>query len=73
MKLIYKSTLSGFFLLFLFQQCFSQITNVKFDYAKPREYEVGGIVVTGVEFLNPNVLTNLAGVNNWANGNHTGR
>ncbi|MBK9290931.1 MAG: BamA/TamA family outer membrane protein [Bacteroidetes bacterium] len=33
-----------------------------FDYARPREYEIGGITVEGVQYLDPNVLIMLSGL-----------
>ena len=35
---------------------------VKVDYANPRNYEIGGIEVTGTEFLDKNALISLAGL-----------
>ncbi|MBI9035740.1 MAG: hypothetical protein JEZ03_14865, partial [Bacteroidales bacterium] len=32
------------------------------DYARPQQYEIGGITVSGVEFLDPNVLIMLSGL-----------
>ncbi len=32
------------------------------DYARPKQYEIGGITVSGVEFLDPNVLIMLSGL-----------
>lgn len=34
----------------------------KIDYANPREYELGGITVSGVQFLDENVLITLTGL-----------
>jgi len=33
------------------------------DYSKPKEYEIGGVTVTGVEYLDKNVLIMLTGLN----------
>lgn len=34
----------------------------EFDYALPREYEIGGITVSGVKYLDPNVLVMISGL-----------
>jgi outer membrane protein insertion porin family len=53
-------------LTFIGLQSFSQVfigdQNVV-DYSKPREYEIGGITVTGVEYLDKSVLVMLTGLN----------
>lgn len=36
--------------------------NIKIDYAKPKQYEIGGITVSGVKYLNQSVLVNLSGL-----------
>ncbi|MBK5285824.1 MAG: outer membrane protein assembly factor BamA [Bacteroidia bacterium] len=36
--------------------------NMDFDYAKPKDYEIGGIVITGTKFLDNNVLINISGL-----------
>ncbi|HMM12523.1 MAG TPA: POTRA domain-containing protein [Bacteroidales bacterium] len=33
-----------------------------FDYSRPREYEIGGISVEGVQYLDPNVLIMISGL-----------
>ena len=33
-----------------------------FDYSKPKEYEIGGITVDGVKYLDQNVLIMLSGL-----------
>lgn len=33
-----------------------------FDYSKPKEYEIGGITVTGIKYLDQNVLIMLSGL-----------
>lgn len=33
-----------------------------FDYAAPREYEIGGVTVSGVKYLDPNVLIMISGL-----------
>src|SRR5262249_48591441 len=46
---------------------FSQVQvggeGLEFDYAHPKEYIIGGIVVTGPKFLDETVLKNLSGLN----------
>ena len=34
----------------------------EFDYSLPREYEIGGITVTGVKYLDPQVLVMISGL-----------
>lgn len=45
---------------------FSQVQiggdNIELDYARPKEYVIGGIVVTGPKFLDETVLKNLSGL-----------
>src|SRR5947208_2211394 len=36
--------------------------SIVFDYANPKEYQLGGIVVSGTQFLDENVLINLSGL-----------
>lgn len=36
--------------------------NNDFDYTTPREYEIGGITVTGTEYLDPNILVMISGL-----------
>jgi len=33
-----------------------------FDYANPKEYEIGGITISGIKFLDQDVLINLTGL-----------
>lgn len=35
---------------------------VKFDYANPKEYHIGGISITGIRYLNHNALVQLSGL-----------
>jgi outer membrane protein insertion porin family len=58
------------FLILLFISCFS-INNINaqvliskntIDYSNPKEYEIGGIVVTGVKYLDQNVLVHISGL-----------
>ncbi|RKX18463.1 MAG: hypothetical protein DRP35_09250, partial [Candidatus Zixiibacteriota bacterium] len=32
------------------------------DYFSPKEYEIGGIEVTGVQFVDPSIVINLTGL-----------
>ncbi|MFA6400715.1 MAG: outer membrane protein assembly factor BamA [Salinivirgaceae bacterium] len=34
----------------------------KIDYAKPKEYEIGGITISGIKYLDQNVLVHLSGL-----------
>ncbi|MBO4602177.1 MAG: outer membrane protein assembly factor BamA [Salinivirgaceae bacterium] len=44
-------------------QAFAQsASDIKIDYSKPKEYEIGGISVSGVKYLNQTVLVNLSGL-----------
>jgi len=44
-------------------QLFAQTTSdIKIDYSRPKEYEIGGISVSGVKYLNQTVLVNLSGL-----------
>ena len=44
-------------------QLFAQTTSdIKIDYLRPKEYEIGGISVSGVKYLNQTVLVNLSGL-----------
>jgi outer membrane protein insertion porin family len=50
----------------MFLPSYSQITlgeDIVVDYSKPREYEIGGVTITGVEYLDKNVLVMLTGLN----------
>ena len=62
----FKIFLISTFLLFLFNISFAQI-NIggdlsEIDYSTPKEYEIGGITVTGVQFLDNNMLIILSGL-----------
>jgi outer membrane protein insertion porin family len=48
--------------LILFSQEQTETRLSKIDYSKPREYEIGGITVTGIQYLDQNVLVNLSGL-----------
>jgi len=37
--------------------------NIRIDYAKPVEYEIGGIIISGVEYLDHSALIALSGLN----------
>ncbi len=65
----HKVLLSGLILLMLFlwiPDVVSQITlgndNFKIDYFEPKEYEIGGITVSGVKYLDQNVLIMISGL-----------
>ena len=40
----------------------SESSNIKIDYSKPKTYEIGGITVSGVKYLNQTTLVNLSGL-----------
>lgn len=40
----------------------SSTQNIEIDYSNPREYEIGGITIEGVKFLDKNVLIMLSGL-----------
>ncbi len=59
------------FFLLAFVACLSQINNAQIslgneldniDYAKPIEYEIGGVIVNGVKYLDHSVLIALSGL-----------
>src|ERR1051325_627252 len=59
-----------FYLLLLFVSPLVSVAQIQvggegleFDYAHPKEYVIGGIVVTGPKFLDETVLKNLSGLN----------
>ena len=37
-------------------------SDIKIDYSKPKEYEIGGITVSGVKYLNQTTMINLSGL-----------
>lgn len=55
---------SKYFLLIIFiQLSFNTLTaQVKFDYANPKEYHIGGISISGIRYLNHNALVQLSGL-----------
>ena len=58
--------LMSIFMVLLVLPSFSQISigeDIVVDYSKPKEYEIGGVTVTGVEYLDKNVLVMLTGLN----------
>lgn len=66
-----REFLRGVVLIIVFSICVS-VTHAQvqiggdenaIDYANPREYELGGITVSGVQFLDENVLITLTGLN----------
>lgn len=63
------SWLSGFMMLFciiipayLSAQVTDSIPEIQIDYMQPAEYEIGGITVSGIEFLDQNVLIMISGL-----------
>lgn len=60
----------GYSLLFLLffsynQPLFSQIissTSVDIDYNNPKDYELGGVTISGIKYLDENILLNLCGL-----------
>jgi outer membrane protein insertion porin family len=64
-----RHLLSCLLLLILPQWCWGQVsvvtdtTESTIDYASPREFEIGGITVSGVRFLDEKVLIALSGIN----------
>ncbi|MDZ7741960.1 MAG: hypothetical protein U5Q03_09480 [Bacteroidota bacterium] len=56
----------GMFFLLLSTATYSQVQLgedlIDIDYSNPRDYEVGGITVSGVKYLDPNVLIMLSGL-----------
>lgn len=59
-KMIQKSLLTTLAILFL---SFAGITQTSpFSYNNPEEYTLKGITVSGVKFLDPNVITNISGL-----------
>jgi outer membrane protein insertion porin family len=64
---MYKGLLS---LIFLFLMAFNTLAQIRlgeeveedFDYSNPQEYEIGGITVSGIEYLDKNVLILLSGL-----------
>ncbi|MEN8119582.1 MAG: outer membrane protein assembly factor BamA [Bacteroidota bacterium] len=52
-----------FFVISLIQLSLNNLFGqVKFDYANPKEYHIGGISITGVRYLNHNALVQLSGL-----------
>ncbi|GAB4277249.1 MAG: POTRA domain-containing protein [Marinilabiliales bacterium] len=63
---MYKKVVAVCFWFFYFSiNVFSQITlndNIDIDYNNPKKYEIGGITVSGIKYLDQNVLINLSGL-----------
>jgi len=62
-------TLLTFLFVFLSSALVAQIrfgkakeASVTIDYANPKKYEIGGIEVTGIQFLEPNALISVSGL-----------
>jgi outer membrane protein insertion porin family len=59
----YLFLFSGFMLFFI--QSHAQVTlggDSSIDFSNPREYEIGGLTVTGIQFLDETVLKTLSGL-----------
>ena len=58
--------LVGFlFTLFIYSNVFGQVSlggSEDFNYSKPAEYEIGGITVSGIKYLDSRALVNLSGL-----------
>lgn len=57
---------SALVLFFMTLPAIGQITigeDIIVDYSRPKEYEIGGVTVSGVEYLDKNVLVMLTGLN----------
>jgi len=52
----------GFSVRFAFGQISLGGDMEEIDYAEPQEYEVGGITISGVQYLDKNVLVMLSGI-----------
>lgn len=62
-KIIYFSVL--IILYFSGIQVFSQITSqdeINIDYKNPVEYELGGVTISGLKYLDENILSNITGL-----------
>lgn len=66
-QIIKHTGLTGLLLLFFAVTSYSQVQIgeelIEIDYASPKTYEIGGITVSGVKYLDPNVLIMLSGLN----------
>ena len=38
--------------------------NLEVDYGNPKTYHIGGVLVTGTQYLDQNVLINISGLSN---------
>ncbi|MFH0892887.1 MAG: outer membrane protein assembly factor BamA [Bacteroidota bacterium] len=55
----------AYIFLGLVSPAFTQVTNLsnfEIDYSVPREYEIGGITISGVQYLDNNTLISLSGL-----------
>jgi len=60
---IKRSLLLIFATLFVTSFVSGQVVNpIEFDYANPVEYEIGGITISGVKYLDNNALITLSGL-----------
>ena len=60
-----RTLIISFCFLFCFNNLVAQIIigdDVVIDYANPVEYELGGITISGVQFLDNNILIMLSGL-----------
>jgi outer membrane protein insertion porin family len=48
--------------LILFAQESTETRLSKIDYSKPKEYEIGGITISGIQYLDQNVLVSMSGL-----------
>lgn len=62
MKKIVLISISIFVLLTAFAQDNLITTSKKIDYSEPKEYEIGGVTISGVQYLDQNVLLYLTGL-----------
>ncbi len=57
--------IAALILVILFSNTFGQISlndNLNFDYANPKNYEIGGITISGVKYLDERALISLSGL-----------
>ncbi len=64
-KIVFRSLILIFFLFMIFSDSTAQVKLgedlIDVDYSNPQKYEIGGITVSGVKYLDPNVLIMLSG------------
>ncbi len=64
---MYRKTLIVIYIVLLNFNIFSQVSSINsrlagLDYSNPKEYEIGGITVSGIKYLDQNVLIHLSGL-----------